>query len=217
MSTMMMKTRRMTASTSTRRSITRKTMRNPRRRCETAALPDVLAGLIGGDQARNAAKSALLSRLRDVGSGASCGPDEEMDVEMLTRKLERLNPTPGSVKSSLINGKWKLLYTTSVQVNGANKLPIFRPWANYQTIDTANLKARNQESGPFFNAVDAELTPVSRSKVNVQFIQFEAFGGVIKFPAPETAKGSLDTTYLDDELRVSRGDKGNLFILSKDF
>jgi len=31
--------------------------------------------------------------------------------------------------------------------------------------------------------------------------------------APESAKGKLDTTFLDEELRVSRGDKGNLFIL----
>ena len=172
-----------------------------------AALSDVFAGLFGGEQARTEAKDNLLSTLRSVGSGASCSPDDETEVEKLTQKLERLNPTPGSVKSSLINGKWKLLYTTSVQVNGANKLPIFRPWANYQTIDTTTLTARNQESGPFFNAVDAELTPVSRSKVNVQFVQFEAFGGVLKFPAPESAKGSLDTTYLDDDLRVSRGDK----------
>ncbi len=31
--------------------------------------------------------------------------------------------------------------------------------------------------------------------------------------APDSAKGKLDTTFLDEELRVSRGDKGNLFIL----
>lgn len=63
--------------------------------------------------------------------------------------------------------------------------------------------------------MDAELTPVSRSVVAVRFLQFSVFRGLIKFNAPDTARGSLDTTFLDEELRVSRGDKGNLFILER--
>ena len=39
------------------------------------------------------------------------------------------------------------------------------------------------------------------------------FGGLIKVTAPERARGALDITYVDDEVRVSRGDKGNLFVL----
>lgn len=55
--------------------------------------------------------------------------------------------------------------------------------------------------------VDAELTPVSGSQVNVQFKQFKILG-LIAVNAPESAKGSLDTTFLDEEMRISRGDKG---------
>ena len=61
--------------------------------------------------------------------------------------------------------------------------------------------------------VRAELAPTSASAVDVQFIEFRV--GPIKVKAPETAKGALDTTYLDEEVRVSRGDKGNLFVLVK--
>ncbi|KAA8536527.1 hypothetical protein F0562_029005 [Nyssa sinensis] len=35
----------------------------------------------------------------------------------------------------------------------------------------------------------------------------------IPIKAPGRARGELEITYLDEELRASRGDKGNLFIL----
>jgi PAP_fibrillin len=50
--------------------------------------------------------------------------------------------------------------------------------------------------------------------VNVQFKQFEI--GALKIKAPAKARGALDTTYLDSELRLSRGDKGNIFVLIKE-
>jgi PAP_fibrillin len=54
----------------------------------------------------------------------------------------------------------------------------------------------------------------SESLVNVQFKQFEI--GALKIKAPAKARGALDTTYLDSEMRLSRGDKGNIFVLIKE-
>ncbi len=39
--------------------------------------------------------------------------------------------------------------------------------------------------------------------------------GLLPITAPDSARGKLDTTYLDEELRVSRGDRGNLFVLER--
>lgn len=68
------------------------------------------------------------------------------------------------------------------------------------------------ESWPFFNQVTADLTPLNARKVAVKFDTFK-IGGLIPIKAPGRARGELEITYLDEELRISRGDKGNLFIL----
>ncbi|XP_041011828.1 probable plastid-lipid-associated protein 4, chloroplastic isoform X3 [Juglans microcarpa x Juglans regia] len=87
-----------------------------------------------------------------------------------------------------------------------------RSSANYQAINLDVLRAQNMESWPFFNQVTADLTPLNAKKVAVKFDYFK-IGGLIPVKAPDRARGELEITYLDEELRVSRGDKGNLFIL----
>ena len=65
------------------------------------------------------------------------------------------------------------------------------------------------------NMVRARLTPRDDGRtVDVQFLRFGI--GWLRIPAPAAAKGVLETTYLDDTLRVSRGDKGNLFVLVRE-
>lgn len=51
--------------------------------------------------------------------------------------------------------------------------------------------------------------------MGVQFLTFHILG-LIPVKAPPTARGQLDITYLDATLRLSRGDKGNLFVLAMD-
>jgi hypothetical protein len=61
--------------------------------------------------------------------------------------------------------------------------------------------------------ITAVLSPQSDRLTNVQFKKFQL--GPVGFDAPETFKGYLDVTYLDDDLRLTRGDKGNIFVLSR--
>jgi hypothetical protein len=47
----------------------------------------------------------------------------------------------------------------------------------------------------------------------VQFKKF--FVGPIPIPVSGGAGAFLDVTYVDEDLRLSRGNKGNIFVLSK--
>ncbi|PNW85484.1 hypothetical protein CHLRE_03g188650v5 [Chlamydomonas reinhardtii] len=165
-------------------------------------------------EARAEAKKELLDRIATLDRGASATADDKADVERLASTLEDLNPTAKPLAApELLSGKWRLLYTTSASILATNRPPFLRPQGPiYQTIDAERLKARNNESFPFYNQVTADLTPLTSSKVTVQFKTFTLFK-LINITAPPAAKGELAVTYLDEDLRISRGDKGNLFVL----
>ncbi|KAL0422308.1 UNVERIFIED_CONTAM: putative plastid-lipid-associated protein 4, chloroplastic [Sesamum latifolium] len=131
----------------------------------------------------------------------------------IARKLEAVSPTKEPLKSDLLNGKWELIYTTSQSILQTQRPKFLRSRRNFQAINVDTLRAQNLESLPFFNQVTANLTPLNAKKVAVQFDVFK-IGGFIPIKAPGRARGELEITYLDEELRVSRGDKGNLFILT---
>jgi len=145
--------------------------------------------------------------------GVNATEEDKQAVDAAARELEKLNPTPKPLASPLINGQWELLYTTSSSILGLNKPPFFRPSGPiFQIIDAEGLKARNTETAPFFNQVSANLEPVSVNKVAVLFQEFRIFN-LIAIKAPPSARGELAFTYLDEDIRISRGDKGNLFVL----
>ncbi|KAJ0798978.1 putative plastid-lipid-associated protein [Helianthus annuus] len=133
-------------------------------------------------------------------------------LNCIVRKLEAANPTKEPLKSPFLDGKWELIYTTSQSILQTKRPKFLRSRVNYQAINADTLRAQNMESFPTFNQVTADLTPVNSRKVAVKFDYFKILG-LIPVKAPDTARGSLEITYLDEELRVSRGDKGNLFVL----
>ncbi|KAL6765719.1 plastid fibrillin 3, partial [Haematococcus lacustris] len=155
----------------------------------------------------------LLEVIAPLKRGAAASAEDMAEVEQACRALEAVNPTRNPLSSPLVNGKWELLYTTSASILGTSRPPFLRPSGPiYQTIDAPAGKARNQETAPFFNTVAADITPMSSSKLAVKFTQFKLLG-LLPITAPDSARGELAVTFLDEELRISRGDKGNLFVL----
>ncbi|PON76041.1 Plastid lipid-associated protein/fibrillin conserved domain containing protein [Parasponia andersonii] len=159
-----------------------------------------------------ALKEELLEAIAPLDRGAEATPDDQQRVDQIARKLEAANPIREPLKSDLLNGKWELIYTTSRSILQTERPKFLRSVTNYQAINVDTLRAQNMESWPFFNQVTADLTPLNARKVAVKFDYFK-IAGLIPIKAPGRARGELEITYLDEELRVSRGDKGNLFVL----
>ncbi|KAG8364084.1 hypothetical protein BUALT_Bualt19G0089500 [Buddleja alternifolia] len=202
----------------------------PAAQCKWRTHVSFFSGLLSNNKTKNAEviKEELLEAIAPLDRGAEASPEDQQTIDQIARKLEAVNPTKEPLKSNLLNGKWELIYTTSQSILQTSRPKLLRSRTNYQAINADTLRAQNMESGPFFNQVPpiqtddsvpppeamvtADLTPLNAKKVAVKF-DFFKLGGLIPVKAPDRARGELEITYLDEELRVSRGDKGNLFIL----
>ncbi|XP_031383436.1 probable plastid-lipid-associated protein 4, chloroplastic [Punica granatum] len=158
-------------------------------------------------------KEELFEAIKLLERGAEATPEEQERVDQIARKLEAVNKIKEPLKSELLNGKWELLYTTSQSVLQTKRLKLLRPNGKiYQAINVDTLRAQNMETWPFFNQATANLVPLNAKKVAVKF-DFFRISGLIPIKNPGSGRGQLEITYLDEELRISRGDRGNLFIL----
>jgi hypothetical protein len=166
---------------------------------------------------RTQLKNDILELASQTKRGLTATPEEAEKMNDLFEKLEKLNPNSKPLKSTLVNGNWNLEYTTSDSILGKGGFPRVGPIV--QKIDTTSLSAENSEVVNYFGflpvprKVTAELDPQSDSFTNVKFKRFTI--GPVGFDAPESFRGALDVTYLDDDLRLSRGDKGNIFVLTR--
>ncbi|CAM9656531.1 unnamed protein product [Ectocarpus sp. 8 AP-2014] len=180
------------------------------------SLPSVF-GSVQGNSKRATAKQELLDAIAPLKRGLTASDEDKAVVEKLAQEVEKLNPNPKSLSSPLVNGRWELVYTTSMSIL-SKKNPVMRPSGPiYQDIDAPGLRALNAQyiqPIPFLKMpyeVSAELTPTTSSATDVQFKEFTV--GPLKIKAPERAQSAIDITYVDDEVRVTRGSKGNLFVL----
>ena len=184
----------------------------------------VLSSILGSSSAffvaSNKARSNLKTKILDLASetnrGLTASPEQKEEMQTLFAQLEKINPTKAPLKTPKVNGDWSLDYTTSDAILGKGGFPRIGPIV--QNIDTTTLSAANSEVVSYFGIkvprkITAELTPQNSQFTYVKFKRFEI--GPIGFDAPDSFRGALDITYLDDEVRLTRGDKGNIFVLTR--
>ena len=197
-----------------------------------------VGGAGGGPAGLSDLKSALLLALADTERGLRTDGERRRKIEQLARALEAKNPTRAPLKSPLMNGRWALQYTTALEVLGKNRPGFLRPkGAIWQTVDIFTLQVKNEESFEplpfvkFKNATTSDLDAQTESRAGVRPKDWSVAG--VKFDAPPdspsrmarnmemkaSGAGSLawmDTTFVDGEMRISRSQSGDLFILVRD-
>ncbi|KAK3205023.1 hypothetical protein Dsin_019069 [Dipteronia sinensis] len=155
------------------------------------------------------------------------------DVEQAVKLLEGLQGIPDPTDSSLIEGRWQLMFTT----RPGTASPIQRTFVGvdffsvFQEISLRTNDPRVSNIVKFSEAIgelkveaaasikDGKqiLFRFDRAAFSLKFLPFK-----VPYPVPfrllgDEAKGWLDTTYLSPSgnLRISRGNKGTTFVLQK--
>jgi PAP_fibrillin len=190
-------------------------------------------------------KGNLLRELADKNRGINATETDKQFIRSLVAQLEECNPNPKPLEvPQLLDGNWRLLYTTSQELLGLNNIPLFKLGNIYQCVRVGDAKIYNiaEISGlPFLEgivSVAARFEPVSDRRVNVRFERaISGFQRLMSYESPNSfieqiesgkkfaaidfqitareQRGWLDITYLDETMRVGRGNEGSIFVLDK--
>ncbi len=190
-------------------------------------------------------KNELLEAIAGKNRGVLATPQDQAAILAAIARLENLNPTPRPLDSShKLDGDWRLLYTNSQGLLGFERFPLLKLGQIYQSIRVPESRIYNLaelEGIPFLEgliSVEARFEGISEKRVNV-FFERSRFGlqRVMNYRNPATwiedlesnhtplainvdidpkrPPGWLDITYLDDDLRIGRGNRGSVFVLTK--
>ncbi|KQK16341.1 hypothetical protein BRADI_1g28310v3 [Brachypodium distachyon] len=187
-----------------------------------------------GEASYTEPEEALLEALVGVqGRGRAVAPRQLQEVESAVQTLEAMEGVADPTSSSLIEGSWKLIFTTRpgtaspIQRTfvGVDSFRVFQE-VYLRTDDprVVNVVKFSETVGEL--AVQAEATIKDGKRILFRFdraaFTFKFLPFKVPYPVPfrllgDEAKGWLDTTYLSHSgnIRISRGNKGTTFVLQK--
>ncbi|WP_138497774.1 PAP/fibrillin family protein [Nostoc sp. PA-18-2419] len=190
-------------------------------------------------------KATLIDAIAGTNRGLLATEQQKQAILAAIANLEDFNPTPRPVEAkNLLDGNWRLLYTTSKALLNLDRLPLCKLGQIYQCIRVETTSVYNiaEIYGlPYLEglvSVAAKFEPVSERRVQVEFersiiglqrlIEYNSPVTFIqqieagrKFPGIDVPiknnqqQGWLDITYIDNDLRIGRGNEGSVFVLSK--
>lgn len=190
-------------------------------------------------------KAALLEAIAGKNRGLLATERDKQAILVAIAQIEDRNPTERPVEAGeLLDGNWRLLYTTSKGLLNIDQLPLIKLGQIYQCIRVKTKSVYNiaEVYGlPYLEglvSVAARFEPTSERRVQVKFersvlglqrlLGYQYPGDFVeqietgkKFAAIDFSldnreqQGWLDITYLDNDLRIGRGNEGSVFVLSK--
>lgn len=189
-------------------------------------------------------KAALLEEIAGKNRGLLATAGDRQSILAKVADLEDRNPTLLPLASDQLEGNWRLLYTTSQGLLRIDQFPLLKLGQIYQYIRAREAKIYNiaEVYGlPYLEglvSVSARFEAVSERRVQVRFersilglqrlVDYQSPEHFVqqieagkKFTAIDFAienrdqQGWLDVTYLDEDLRIGRGNEGSVFVLTK--
>lgn len=190
-------------------------------------------------------KAEVLEAIAGKNRGLLASATDKVAILAAVSRLEDRNPTPRPLEATdLLEGDWRLLYTTSNSLLNLGRVPLLQLGQIYQCVRTSTAKIYNIaeiSDLPYLEglvSVGARFEPVNERRVNVKFersiaglqrlIGYQSPSDFIqqieageKFQALDFSiesrdqQGWLDITYLDNDLRIGRGNEGSVFVLTK--
>lgn len=210
-------------------------------------------------------KNDLRNEIASKNRGISATENDRKSIASAIAQVEDLNPTPNPLsRADLLAGDWRLLYTTSAELLGIDKVPLAQLGDIYQCVRPQLNRIYNiaeVTSLPYCEALvsvvasfepattdsiqalasDSRASSVSPRRVDVRFNRavfglqrllgyqspaqyIEAIEATEKFNLLQgidfpidagRQQGWLEITYLDDDLRIGRGNQGSVFVLTK--
>ncbi|MGP1386664.1 MAG: PAP/fibrillin family protein [Thainema sp.] len=190
-------------------------------------------------------KAELLETIAGKNRGLLASESQKQAILSAIAQLEDRNPTARPLEATeLLDGNWRLLYTTSQELLRLDLIPFSRLGQIYQCVQTATARIYNiaEVAGvPYLEgliSVAARFEPSSERRVQVKFeravlglqrllnytqpddliqqIEQQKSLKAIDFKIDsENQQGWLDITYLDADLRIGRGNEGSVFVLTK--
>ncbi|NJL88130.1 MAG: fibrillin [Leptolyngbyaceae cyanobacterium SM1_1_3] len=122
------------------------------------------------------AKAELKDAIAAKNRGLSASVNDKAAILAAIARLEGCNPTPRPLEApELLEGDWRLLYTSSQELLGIDRFPLLRLGQIYQCVRTAEAKIYNiaeVTSLPLLEgmvSVAARFDAVSTQRVNVKF------------------------------------------------
>lgn len=191
-------------------------------------------------------KTDLLENIAGKNRGLLTTEVDRAKILTIIDRLEDQNPNPKPLEVPvLLEGDWRLIYTTSKGILGINRFPLMQLGQVYQCIRPEQKKIYNiaeLQGVPFLEGlilVEATFEAISAQRVNVFFhrlligsqrlMNYRFPKGLVeqltagkKFLPIDVGinskdnNGWLDVTYLDDDLRIGRGNEGSVFVLSRE-
>lgn len=191
-------------------------------------------------------KAELLEAIAGKNRGLLATETDKIAILSAVARLEDRNPTPRPVEATdLLEGNWRLLYTTSQELLNIDQFPLAQLGQIYQCVRTSSARIYNIAELPGIPyleglvSVCARFEPVNERRVNVKFERFiiglqrligyqspnnfiqQIESGKKFFPSLDFGienreqRGWLDITYLDNDMRIGRGNEGSVFVLTK--